>query len=217
LERGKYSDTSRKVLVVDSMLAGLAPSKLLQNGDVLLAINDEPIMTNQGLDDLPQNAGASSSVAVSVLRAGVEAKLQVPTAELTTCGTQRFVCFAGLTLQPTYESVRFHGFVPEGVTSGVYCSQWSHGSPAQTYQCRARVWVVQVNGVDVPDLDAFLDQVSKCADRSFLRLKVVNLHAQTLMWTLCTDLKYWPTCEMRRVEGEWVLRTIEHTVGSKTA
>ena len=40
--------------------------------------------------------------------------------------------------------------------AGVYASWWSNGSPAHMYGLRATVWVTEVNGHPVPDLDTYV-------------------------------------------------------------
>ena len=60
----------------------------------------------------------------------------------------------GIILQATHRPVaQQNRHVPEGV----YSSWWANGSPAHMYGLRATVWITEVNGHPVPDLDTFVD------------------------------------------------------------
>ena len=49
--------------------------------------------------------------------------------------------------------------MPEGC--GVFISRWHHGSPAHRYALYALQFVQEVNGVATPDLEAFVQAISK--------------------------------------------------------
>ena len=44
---------------------------------------------------------------------------------------------------------------------GVFISRWHHGSPAHRYSLYALQFVQEVNGVPTPDLEAFVQAISK--------------------------------------------------------
>jgi len=52
---------------------------------------------------------------------------------------------------------------------GVYSSWWSNGSPAHMYGLRATVWVTEVNGLPVPDLDTYVRPV-ECIAAAMARM-----------------------------------------------
>ena len=54
--------------------------------------------------------------------------------------------------------MREGGFLPEN--AGVFISRWHHGSPAHRYGLYALQFVQEVDGVPVPDLDAFVRALS---------------------------------------------------------
>lgn len=76
-------------------------------------------------------------------------------------------------LQAPHRPVRALGFAP--AAAGVYVSRWHHGSPAHRYSLYALHWLTQLNGLPVPDLDAFVAIVKTLPDRSFARLKLCQL------------------------------------------
>jgi S1-C subfamily serine protease len=58
---------------------------------------------------------------------------------------------------------------------GVYCSRWCYGSPAHKFGLRATIWVVEVNGQAVRDLDGFLQIARGLVDGESVRLKTVDM------------------------------------------
>lgn len=59
--------------------------------------------------------------------------------------------------------------------------------------------MLEVNGARVPTLDAFLCAVTAIGDGRDVRLKCVDLGGRERVYTLRTDLTYWPTSELRLV------------------
>ena len=77
------------------------------------------------------------------------------------------------------------GRIPEG-GGGVYCSRWCYGPPAHKYGLRATIWVVEVNGEPVSNLDAFIALVQRLGDRASVRLKTIDLNTKCKVFTLKT-------------------------------
>jgi len=120
-------------------------------------------------------------------------------------GTDRVVHWCGAQLQAPHRGVRELGFLPEKC-SGVYISRWHHGSPAHRYGLYALHWVLEVNGASTPSLDDFLEAVGTLKDGADVRLRVVHFETNKVkVLTLKTDLRYWPTWELRLdpAKGEW--------------
>jgi hypothetical protein len=66
---------------------------------------------------------------------------------------------------------------------------------------RATNWITEVNGIPVSDLDSFLAVIAGIGDKTDVRLRCVDLQDRKRIFTLRTDLHYWPTVELRRVYG----------------
>ena len=62
-------------------------------------------------------------------------------------------------VQAPHRAVKEAGAVPE--RCGVFISRWHHGSPAHRYALYALQFVQEVNGVPTPDLEAFVQAISK--------------------------------------------------------
>lgn len=76
--------------------------------------------------------------------------------------------------QAPCRAVRELGFLPEPA-HGVYASRWHQGSPAQRYGMYALHCITHINGVIVPDLDAFVEAVRGLPDGAFVKVKLVNM------------------------------------------
>jgi hypothetical protein len=58
--------------------------------------------------------------------------------------------------------------------------------------------LTELNGEPTPDLDTLIAVASKLEDHSFVRLKLVHLETQKVkVLSLKTDLRFWPTWELR--------------------
>ena len=145
------------------------------------------------------------AVPLTIFRSGEVSQVSVRLGIEDGLGTDRLVQWCGAQLQAPHRAVRERGFLPESA-SGVYISRWHHGSPSHRFSLYALHWIVEVNGVPTPDLDAFLAAVEPLEDGADVRLRVVHFETtKPKVLTLKTDLRYWPTWELRldAAKGEW--------------
>jgi S1-C subfamily serine protease len=190
----------RRFLSVLRLTAETSAAELLEEGDLILSLDGQVAPT---FDEVEQ-AAQSPKVAVVVLRAGEEVALELETTPLDGGGTEHFALFAGAVLQEPHRAI----VVQKGIASqGVYVAWLWYGSPANRYQMRATRRILAVDGLLVPDLDAFLAAVRNREDRSVVRLHMLDLEGTPEVVTLKLDLEYWPTREFRRGADGW------HVVG----
>ncbi len=86
---------------------------------------------------------------------------------------------------------------------GIFIAFFMYGSPASRYKLWAGRRITEVDGIPVPDLDAFIGAVSGRPDRSSLRLKTVSWNDAAEVITLRLDRHYWPAYELRRNAAGW--------------
>jgi len=194
---------ARQVLTINRLTGGAASSKLLQQGDLLLAIDGQP-MTR--LRDVEKRVVSREAVTATVWRNAAEHIVQVPTTALPGTDIDRIVLWAGATLQAPHRAMSTQrGIKPEGV----YVSYFAYGSPATRYRLVPGRRIVEVDGQPTPDLDAFLKVVTGRADRSSLRLRILTWNNAPEVITLKLDRQYWPTYELRRGPQGWERKPIE--------
>ncbi|KAK3012578.1 hypothetical protein RJ639_009727 [Escallonia herrerae] len=196
----KKDPVRRQVLRIKGCLAGSKAENLLEQGDMVLAINKEPITcfrdiedACQALDECDDNEGRLN---MTIFRQGREVEVVVGTDVRNGNGTTRLINWCGSIVQDPHSAVRALGFLPkEG--HGVYAVRWCHGSPAHRYGLYALQWIVEVNGKPTPDLDAFLNVTKELEHGQFVRVRTVYLNGKPRVLTLKQDLHYWPTWEVR--------------------
>jgi len=189
-------DSSRRVLAISRLTAGMPSAEILKPGDLLLAVDGEPIATFEEIE----RAGQQSEVRLTLLRDGEEMTLSVPTTAVDGRGTDRVLFWAGAVLQAPHSAINEQGGIEP---KGVYVAWFWYGSPANRYGLSASLLVVAVDDRDVTDLDSFLAAVVDRPDRSSVRLRTVSLDGRTDVMTLKLDLKFWPTTELRRNGKGW--------------
>ncbi|KAH9142586.1 hypothetical protein AeRB84_013356 [Aphanomyces euteiches] len=198
-----YHDT-RQVLSILRCTAGTQASSVLRSGDILLAIDDQIVAKD---DDVARLCAGKVSVDALVLRDKNEVTIPIEMCELSAFGTRRVLIWSGMLIQPPHLAVLQKGF--DG--HGVYCSQWFNGSPADKYSLRACRYIVQVNDVATPTLDAFLKAVDNIEHGESVRMKTLDLETKCEMVTLKTDYIYWPTMDIKFSDEKdtWVVETIK--------
>jgi S1-C subfamily serine protease len=189
-------DVHRQVLSVARVVAGSPAAELLREGDLLLAVDGRPVSRFRAVELATQ----SPSVALTVLRDGVESTFDVRTAALGGQDIDRLFLWSGAVLHAPHRAMSAQrGIKPEGV----FVAYFSYGSPSTRYKLYAGRRIVEVDGRPTPDLDAFIAAVRDRPDRSAVRLKTVTWNGTVEVITLKLDLHYWPSYELRRTPSGW--------------
>ena len=192
----------RQVLTVARTVAGSAASRLLKEGDLLLAVDGVTLNRFREVE----LASQKPQVALTVLRDRQEITLTVDTTALVGRDIDRLLLWAGAVLHAPHRAMAAQRGIPP---EGVFVAYFAYGSPATRYQLFAGRRVVEVDGKPTPGLDAFIAAVQGRPDRSSVRLKTVTWNGSVDVTTLKLDTQYWPTRELRRTDTGWVSRTID--------
>lgn len=196
----KKDPIRRQVLRVKGCLAGSQAENLLEQGDMVLAINKEPVTCFHDIEDACQELdrcnGSDGKLTMTIFRQGREIDLVVGTDVRDGNGTARVVNWCGCIVQDPHSAVRALGFLPEE-GHGVYVARWCHGSPVHRYGLYALQWIVEVNGKPTPDVDAFVAVTKEIEHGEFVRVRTVHLNGKPRILTLKQDLHYWPSWELR--------------------
>ena len=186
----------RRALSITRLVAGTPAAELLQNGDMVLAIDGEVVTSFRELEHAVQKP----EVRVTIWRNGEVMEIPVRTAALDGKGITRAISWAGALLQDPHRAMAAQrGVSPEGV----YVAYFSYGSPATRYGLWAGRRVVEVNETPTPDLEAFVEAVKDIEHRESVRLKTVSWNDTVEVITLKLDTQYWPAYEIRRTDNGW--------------
>ncbi|KAK4772827.1 hypothetical protein SAY87_027846 [Trapa incisa] len=197
----KKDPLRRQVLRVKGCLAGSKAENLLEQGDMVLAINKEPVTCFLDVENachaLDKNDNVNDGkLNMTIFRQGCEIDLIVGTDVRDGNGTALVINWCGCIVQDPHPAVRALGFLPEE-GHGVYVARWCHGSPVHRYGLYALQWIVEVNGKPTPDMDAFISVTKGLEHGQFVRVRTVHLNGKPRVLTLKQDLHYWPTWELR--------------------
>ena len=146
---------------------GPADKQSLQEGDIILTLNDQLITRVSEFDIMYDK----ESLDALVVRGGKEVRLTVPTVPTEHLETSRAVVFCGAVLQKPHHAVRQQ---ISKLHSEIYVSARSRGSPAYQYGLAPTNFITHVNGVKTVDLDAFVREVSKIEDNTYFRLRAMT-------------------------------------------
>lgn len=148
----KSGSTRHTLLYALNILDERSPSaKVLKVGDVVLSMNGQLVTRMSDLTPIKE----SDSVDMIVLRNGKEVQATVPLSHFSDYETTRVIGWQGALIQRPYKAVLEQ---VRNVPEGVYVSCTLYGSPASNV-LRPGVWIVEVNGRPVHDLDSFLKVV----------------------------------------------------------
>ncbi|XP_022843952.1 protease Do-like 7 isoform X2 [Olea europaea var. sylvestris] len=217
----KKDPIRRQVLRVKGCFAGSKAEGLLEQGDMVLAINKEPVTCFRDIEDACQELDrcndSDEKLKMTIFRQGREMELLVGTDVRDGIGTTRVMNWCGSIVQDPHPAVRALGFLPEE-GHGVYVARWCHGSPVNRYGLYALQWIVEVNGKPTPDLDAFVTVTKEIEHGEFVRVRTIHLNGKPRVLTLKQDLHYWPTWELRfdPETAVWCRKTIK-ALDSSTA
>jgi len=196
LRYNKLPANARRVLYVTQVIPDTNAASRLASGDVVIAIDGELVSDLFVAEALSQK----STVNLTVLRAGEVLAVDVEPSTLNALGTQRFVSWAGASFQNTFSDIGYQ----KGVAfPGVYIAGTAEGSPALWDRLYRNRFVVAVDGVEVNDLDDFLEQVSSRAQDEITRLTVVSMSGRKRIVTVQPEYNFWPTFEVKRNVDGW--------------
>ncbi len=197
-----HSGTRRAVLTVVRTVGGSPAQRLLEPGDLLLAIDGHVVTTFQQVEHATANR---TRVRLTIWRGARALTLTVPTVELSGTRLRRVVEWGGATLQAPFQSLLAQRGVPP---IGVYVDDFAYGSPAARYGLYPGLRIVAVDGKPTLDLNAFLRAVSSQPDHASVRLTAIAWNNAPRVITLTLDNHYWPAYELLRTTKGWVRRAL---------
>ena len=191
----------REALAVLRTTADTPADKLLQTGDLLLAVDGKPAAGFRAVE----KASQQDQVDLTILRDGQVQDIKTGTVPVDGSGTQRMLFWAGALLQTPYHAAAAERGVPG---TGLLVGYYNLGSPASRYGLSAGLRIIGVNGVATPDMDSFIKAVQGFKDRDSVRLAVRTWDGTGQVITLKLDLKYWPAYQVVHTDAGWMRKPL---------
>lgn len=191
----------RQALMIVRLTADTPAQKLLQSGDLLLAVNSRPA-TGFRMVEL---ANQQALMHLTLLRNGKLMNLDVSTVALNGEGTRHILLWAGAILQKPQHAASAQRDIPP---TGLLVDYYNYGSPASRYGLAPGQRIIAVNGQPTLDMDSFIAAVKDEQDGDVVRLTVSTWDGMPQVITLKLDLRYWPTAEVAYGADGWRRRSI---------
>lgn len=185
----------RSVLQVVRLERGDPLAEIVRTGDLVLAVDSAPVTRFR---ELEQALVGADRVELSVCRDGALSVVEVPTRPLAPLDLERVVLWAGVRVHAPDRSARLEGVRADRP----YVSWLDGGSPAGRAKLLAQRSIVSVDGVDTPDLDAFLAAV-RGRDGGSVRLVLEDRRGERSVVTVEPDERFFPTQELVLRDGRW--------------
>ncbi|KAF2157822.1 putative nuclear serine protease HtrA2/Nma111 [Myriangium duriaei CBS 260.36] len=167
------------MLVAEVILPKGPADAKLEEGDVLIKVNDELLTRFIRLDEILDES-VGGQVKVLVQRGGDDVEVTVDVGDLHAITPDRFVSVCGASFHSlSYQQARYYVVALEG--NGVYCC---HASGSWSLDS-GHGWLVQsVDNQPTPNLDSFIDVVKQIPDRK--RVVVTCKHLRDMHTTETT-------------------------------
>ena len=169
------------MLVAEIVLPKGPGHEKLEEGDVLIKINDE-LLTQFARLDAILDSSVGQKVKILVQRGGQDIEVELDVGDLHAITPDRFVTVAGASFHDlSYQQARLYAVALKG--SGVYCCE---ASGSFRFEGSESGWLVQsIDHKPTPDLDTFIEVMKAIPDRS--RVVVTYKHLRD-MHTLNTSI-----------------------------
>ncbi len=168
-------------------------------GDLLLAIDGTTVTTFRDVDAAVRGR---DEVTLTVFRNGTIEEVKVPTERLDPIDIDRVVLWNGVRVHMAHRAARM-----QGMPACPYISYFEGGSPARRGGLYAWRCIESVNGTPTPDLDALLAADAALSDDARVRVELLHLEGKRYVRTLEPHRAFFPTEDLRFVDGEWVRET----------
>ncbi len=195
-----HDPTRRSVIQVLRTEAGDPLAGRVRPGDLVVSIDGAPVTR---FSEVESAIRGRDEVRVGLVRDGEVIELAVAPRPVATLDVTRVVAWAGVRLHTPDRSARLLGVPPERP----YVAYLESGSPAGRGQLFPIRSILAVNGVDTPDLDAFVAAVKALPPGSPVRVDTVTREGERQVVTVEPDEQFFPTEELVLGPDGWVRRT----------
>ncbi len=192
-----------RVLMATHVSRSSAAHGVVKEGDLLVAVSGKPTASWRVLE---LAAAEAAVVNLTLFRAGELLTVDVRTSAGRGALATRALYWAGAIVQDLPPELALQQGIEGG---GVYVSWRWFGTPADRYDLAPTCRITSVDGHAIATLSDFEKAVAGRADRSTVRLSVVDLDGRPRLLALRLDLAYWPSAVIEQTEVGWVRRALD--------
>lgn len=187
----------KKKLLAISYFSKAAPSSdVFAQGDLLLAINDQPVSSFRQVELLSQQP----EIKVTLFREGKILHAQVKTVPVTGQDIKQVFFWSGIYIHALHRPA----ILQRGISDdGVYIASYKYGSPASRYKVYAMSKIVEINGQKITTTDDFINAVKNKKHQESVVIKTLDFNNNLNVTSLKLDNHYWPFYEVRYENGQW--------------
>ncbi len=198
----KHDPKHRNVLYVVRIAAGSPAEELLEEGDLILAVNGEIVNTFREVERAARNSKAMFTIS----RKGEILDIELPSQELASTSVDRIIGWAGAVFQLPHREMAEQRALTE---PSLFVSWTWPGSPASHYGLNANLRLIELEGMPVTGFESFISALKKAKGRESVRMKVLTLNGREQALTLKPDEHYWPTYELVNGAEGWRRSVLE--------
>ena len=185
----------RRLVIVNNRFFGSPASKEIQNGDIILSINNQLISSFREYEKLSQ----SKRIMIALWRQNELMEFEVDSELLDGNDIDHVLIWAGAHIHKPHRTLAQRGID----TSGVYIAFNNFGSPATRYGLKMGYRIVAVNEIETPTLEAFIDEIRDKKDHSSIRLKTITWNGASKIITMKLDNEFWAPYELKKIPTGW--------------
>lgn len=187
----------RHVLTVTRKMSASNAAKQFKNGDIILAINQQPVNRFRAIEVLVKQ----DKVIVTLIRDAKVMEVGVEPSHYQGEATRKIMVWSGMIIQDTFLDLKYNRRLKH---PGVYVNYVWQGSPASKNRLSSKMIITAVDNVATPDLKTFFALISKKQSQDSIKLDVMDKRDRLRVYTLKQDLMYWPTQQVFWKNGYWV-------------
>lgn len=187
---------SNKLLAIYNVSKYADSFNFLKRGDILLAIDGDPVSSFKQVEDLIQKP----QVNVTYFSEGHINTSTIETTALNGNDIERVIYWSGLYLHAPHRAALVQGNINN---SGVYVASYKYGSPAQRYGLYAMRRIVEIDGKAIVTLDDFIDAVKDKPHQASVVIKTIDFDNKPSVIALKVNNHYWPLHDLKYTNGEW--------------
>ncbi|KMT66785.1 trypsin-like peptidase domain-containing protein [Catenovulum maritimum] len=192
---------SQKLLAIYNIAADTPSSELLKRGDILLAIDGNPVSSFRQVEKLTQK----QEVEVTYFRAGKVDTKQIKTTALNGVDIEQVLYWSGMYLHTPHRAAQLQAHVG---TKGLYIASYNYGSPATRYSIYAMRRIIEIDGKTIDNTEDFIQAVKHKQHQDSVLIKTIDFSNNIAVQTLKLDNHYWPFTEVKFENNDW--KMIQH-------